>query len=72
MPKPALEAAGVALAMQKSKKDEAMDDAEVCKLEKYDESQRNAYAAGQDNGESDEEEGPRGAGGGQRVQCAQQ
>lgn len=71
MPKPALEAAGIALAMQKPKKDEAMDDAEVVKLEAYDEKQRNAYAAGQDNGDSDEEES-RGGQGGQRVQCAQQ
>ena len=48
-----------------------MDDAETVKLSAYDEKQRNAYAAGQDNGESDEEEDPR-AQGGQRVQCAQQ
>ena len=57
--------------MQKSKQDEDMDDAETVKLSAYDEKQRNAYAAGQDNGESDEEEDPR-AQGGQRVQCAQQ
>jgi DnaJ homolog subfamily A member 2 len=69
--KPQIEAASIALAGMK-KDDENMDDAEVVKLTKFTEGQRNTHATGgQEANESDEEEDPRG-GNGQRVQCAQQ
>lgn len=46
MPKPALEAAAIALSSQKTKADEDMSGAEEVKLEAYSENQRNTNATG--------------------------